>query len=151
MPPAAEVWNLSHWTAREVPVKASLLSPEQSLTLKDRRLGLKIPSFSWLSLSRYQLPSGSPPRVTSSEKKNDIFVTQEITRALGALCQVMLAVKNLPANAGDMRDVGQSLSQEDALEKGVATQSRQEPGESHGQSSLVDYSPWGCKELDKTE
>ena len=63
----------------------------------------------------------------------------------------MLAVKNLPANAGDMRDVGQSLSQEDALEKGVATQSRQEPGESHGQSSLVDYSPWGCKELDKTE
>ena len=69
MPPAAEVWNLSHWTAREVPVKASLLSPEQSLTLKDRRLGLKIPSFSWLSLSRYQLPSGSPPRVTSSEKK----------------------------------------------------------------------------------
>ena len=25
------------------------------------------------------------------------------------------------------------------------------PGESHGQKSLVDYSPWGCKELDMTE
>ena len=25
------------------------------------------------------------------------------------------------------------------------------PGESHGQSSLVGYSPWGCKELDMTE
>ena len=25
------------------------------------------------------------------------------------------------------------------------------PGESHGQRSLVDYSPWGCKELDMTE
>ena len=25
------------------------------------------------------------------------------------------------------------------------------PGESHGQSSLVGYSPWGCKELDTTE
>ena len=25
------------------------------------------------------------------------------------------------------------------------------PGESHGQWSLVGYSPWGCKELDKTE
>ena len=25
------------------------------------------------------------------------------------------------------------------------------PGESHGQRSLVGYSPWGCKELDKTE
>ena len=25
------------------------------------------------------------------------------------------------------------------------------PGGSHGQTSLVGYSPWGCKELDKTE
>ena len=25
------------------------------------------------------------------------------------------------------------------------------PGESHGQRSLVDYSPWSCKELDTTE
>ena len=25
------------------------------------------------------------------------------------------------------------------------------PGKSHGQRSLVDYSPWGCKELDTTE
>ena len=25
------------------------------------------------------------------------------------------------------------------------------PGESHGQRSLVGYSPWGCKELDTTE
>ena len=25
------------------------------------------------------------------------------------------------------------------------------PGESHGQTSLTGYSPWGCKELDATE
>ena len=25
------------------------------------------------------------------------------------------------------------------------------PGESHGQKSLVGYSPWSCKELDTTE
>ena len=25
------------------------------------------------------------------------------------------------------------------------------PGESHGQRSLEDYSPWGCKESDMTE
>ena len=25
------------------------------------------------------------------------------------------------------------------------------PGELHGQRSLADYSPWGCKELDMTE
>ena len=38
----------------------------------------------------------------------------------------------------------QSLGQEDPLEKGM-------PGESHGQRSLVGYSPWGHKELDPTE
>ena len=32
-------------------------------------------------------------------------------------------VKNAPANSGDIRDPGQSLGQEDPLEKGVATQS----------------------------
>ena len=25
------------------------------------------------------------------------------------------------------------------------------PGKSHGQRSLIGYSPWGCKELDTTE
>ena len=44
-----------------------------------------------------------------------------------------------------------SLGWEDALEKGMATHSNILPGESHGQRSLVGYSPWGCKELDMTE
>ena len=34
-----------------------------------------------------------------------------------------LAVKNLPANAGDLRDRVQSLGWEDPLEKGMATHS----------------------------
>ena len=51
-----------------------------------------------------------------------------------------LVVKNLPANAGDVRDTGQ----EDALEKGMQPTSVLLPGESHGQRSLVGYSPWGC-------
>ena len=34
-----------------------------------------------------------------------------------------LAVKNPPANAGDVRDMGLSLGQDDALEEGMATQS----------------------------
>ena len=33
----------------------------------------------------------------------------------------------------------------------MATHSNILPGESHGQRSLVGYSPWGCKELDMTE
>ena len=32
-------------------------------------------------------------------------------------------VKNLPANAGDKRDVGSILGQEDTLEEGMATHS----------------------------
>ena len=45
----------------------------------------------------------------------------------------------------------QSLGQEDPLETGVATHSSIlawgvfQPGESHGQRSLVGYSPWGLK------
>ena len=43
-----------------------------------------------------------------------------------------------------------SLGGEDPLEKGVATPVFLR-GEFHGQSSLVGYSPWGCKESDMTE
>ena len=45
----------------------------------------------------------------------------------------------------------QSLGWEDPLEKGVATHSIFLPGESHGQRSLVGYSPWGRTESDMTE
>ena len=38
----------------------------------------------------------------------------------------------------------QSLGQEDPLEKRMATHSSILAGESHGQRSLVGYSPWGC-------
>ena len=37
--------------------------------------------------------------------------------------QVVLAVKSLPANAGDLRDVGLIPGQEDPLEEGMATHS----------------------------
>ena len=37
--------------------------------------------------------------------------------------QVALVVKNPPASAGDIRDTGQSLGQEDTLEEGIATHS----------------------------
>ena len=40
---------------------------------------------------------------------------------------------------------------EDPLEEGMATTPVSLPGESHGQSSLVGYSPWGRKESDTTE
>ena len=48
-------------------------------------------------------------------------------------------VKNLPANAGDL---GLILGREDVLEKEMATHSSIVTWESHGQRSLVGYSPW---------
>ena len=38
--------------------------------------------------------------------------------------QVALMVKNLPANVGDIRDMGSIMGQEDPLEEGMATHSR---------------------------
>ena len=63
----------------------------------------------------------------------------------------MLVVKNLPANAGDLKDVGSIPGQEDTLEDDMAIHTTVLAWEIHGQKSLVGYSPWGCKELDTTE
>ena len=45
----------------------------------------------------------------------------------------------------------QSLGQGDPLEKGTLPTPVFLPGESHGQRSLADYSPWGHKQLDTTK
>ena len=44
----------------------------------------------------------------------------------------------------------QSLSWEDPLENEIATHSSILAWKSHGQRSLVGYSPWGHKELEPT-
>ena len=60
-------------------------------------------------------------------------------------------LKNPPAMQQPQETQVQSLGQEDPLEEGMATHSSILPEESHGQRSLVGYSPQGCKELDRTE
>ena len=56
-------------------------------------------------------------------------------------------IKKLPA----MQETqAQPLGWEEPLEKGMATHSSLLPGESHGQTSLVSYSPWDRKESDTT-
>ena len=57
-------------------------------------------------------------------------------------------VKKSACNAGDQV---QSLGLEALLEKGIQPTPVFLPGEFHGQRSLASYSPWGCKESDKTE
>ena len=57
-------------------------------------------------------------------------------------------IKRLPA----MQETQvQSRVHEDPLEKEMATTPVFLPEESHGQRSLVGYSPWGHKEPDMTE
>ena len=57
-------------------------------------------------------------------------------------------VKNLPVM---WETQVPSLGREHSLEKGMATHSSILAGEFHGESSLVGCSPWGHKELDRTE
>ena len=61
-------------------------------------------------------------------------------------------VKNLSANAGDVRDVGSTpgLGRSPGLGNGNQLQySCLE--KSHGQRKLAGYSPWGCKTSDMAE
>ena len=58
-------------------------------------------------------------------------------------------VKNTPANPEDKKEV-RFLGREGPLEEGMATHSSILAGKSHGQRSLVGYSPWGRKESDTT-
>ena len=45
----------------------------------------------------------------------------------------------------------QSPGQEDTLEEEMQPAPVLLPGESHEQRSLAGYSPWGCKESDRTK
>ena len=60
------------------------------------------------------------------------------------------AVKNLPAMQETQQARVQSLGRENPLEEEMATLVFL-PGKSHGQRSLVGYSPQGCKESDMTQ
>ena len=67
--------------------------------------------------------------------------------------QVALVVKNPPASAGDVRDVGLILGSGRSPGEGNGNPPTPVflPGRSHGERSPVGYSPWGHKESDMTE
>ena len=58
-------------------------------------------------------------------------------------------MKDLPANAGDPRDLGSILGL--GRSPGGGHTSVFLPGESHGQRSPEGYSPWGLKQVDMTK
>ena len=63
-----------------------------------------------------------------------------LTAQGGLLVGVALVVKNLPASAGDIRDVDSILTSGRSCGEGPGN-----PGESHGQRSLAGYSPQRCR------
>ena len=54
---------------------------------------------------------------------------------------MVLLVKNSPVNAEDVGDMGSISGQENPLEEGMAAHSSIFAGGSHGQRSVVAYSP----------
>ena len=63
-----------------------------------------------------------------------------------------LAVKNPPANAGDLRDAGVNpWVRKSPWRRAWQPSPVFLPGEAHGQKSLVGYGPWGCKESEPTK
>ena len=60
--------------------------------------------------------------------------------------------KNLPTSAGDARDMGLISGWERSTGEGNGNPLKYSClGKSHGQRSLVGYSPWGCKESNMTD
>ena len=62
-----------------------------------------------------------------------------------------LVVKNVPANAGDIRDVCSIPGLGRSLDKGMATHSSILAWRIPWTEEPVDYNPWGCKESEATE
>ena len=67
--------------------------------------------------------------------------------------KVALVIKNLPASAGDTRDTGSipGLGRSPGEGNGNSLQYSCLENSMDRGSSLVGYSPWGCKESDTTE
>ena len=59
-------------------------------------------------------------------------------------------VKNLPANAGDTRDMFSPSVGKIPWSWKWQPSAVFLPGKFHGQKRLAGYSPWGCKESDTT-
>ena len=77
-------------------------------------------------------------------------MTEHLNTSTNILFVTQLA-KNLPAKQETKEMHVRSLGREDPLQENMATHISVLPEKSHGEVSLVGYSPKGCKEPDTTE
>ena len=89
------------------------------------------------------------PQLLAKEAKLSLFLASAVFR-LGA-SQVALVVKNLPANAGDIRDVGSIPGSERSPGGGHGNPLQYSCLENQHGQSLVGYSPYSHKESDTTK
>ena len=95
----------------------------------------------WCVNCDFQCGDGAPLR---------LLISSGLTFSM--VSQMVLVVKDLPANAGNLRGVGSvprwGLSPGEGNGKPTPVFL---PGKSYVQRNLVGYIPWGCKESDMTE
>ena len=104
--------------------------------------------------------------MNSMKRQNDRILKEELPRLVGAQNATGYQWRNNSRkkegmepkqkkypliNAGDIRDVGSSISGRSPWRRTWQPTPVFLPGESRGQRSLVGYGPWGRKELDTTE
>ena len=116
----------------------SSLSVQQFSTLATHIGELKKNNTAWAH------PKPTEPELPGVEPHRYFFVSHRAS-------QVVLEVKNLPANAGDIRHTGSIPgSERSPWRRGWKPTPVFLPEESHGQRNLVGYSSWGRKESDIT-
>ena len=131
-----------HWECRVLATGPPGKSLKAFLTVTAREVGVLLPCAGWELGMKLSLLNAQGSALLPCPPKNYPAPTS----------QVGLVAKNLPVNAGDLRDTGS------------IPRSGRPPGGGHGnpfqcsclenfhgQMSLVDYRPWGRKESDTTE
>ena len=94
------------------------------------------PSFSFFNINLPETPSLSLLQFKTKLKQKEDFPGDRV-------------VKNLPTNAVDS-DSNSGPGRSPWRRKWQLITPVFLPGKSHGQGSMLGYSPWDCKELDKT-
>ena len=113
----------------------------------EKEMAIHSSTLAW-KISWMEVP-GKLQSVGSQRVGHDWETSPDLSRWRAS--QGALVVKNLPANAGDIRDVCLMPVQEYPLEESLATHSSALAWRIHGQRSMAVYSPWGCKNLHMTE